>query len=143
MTSPELWQWSAVDLAAATGRGEVSARDAVQSAVDRMRSANPAINAVVIDRGDEAIADAARLDELPADERGILHGVPVTVKVNVDTEGYPNSNGVEAFAGNIAPGDRDGRTRPDLAADVDAGPAGAGGPRCTARAAGDERPRPA
>ena len=36
---------------------------------------------------------------------GILHGVPVTVKVNVDTQGYPNSNGVPAYKDNIAPGD--------------------------------------
>lgn len=36
---------------------------------------------------------------------GILHGVPVTVKVNVDTKGYPNTNGVPAYKNNIAPDD--------------------------------------
>ena len=39
---------------------------------------------------------------------GPLHGVPVTIKINVDVEGQANSNGVTALKDNIArrfPGD--------------------------------------
>jgi amidase len=33
------------------------------------------------------------------------HGVPVTIKINIDVEGQANSNGVVAFKDNIATGD--------------------------------------
>jgi amidase len=36
---------------------------------------------------------------------GKLHGVPVTIKINVDLEGQANSNGVLTFKDNMAPGD--------------------------------------
>ncbi|THD54558.1 amidase, partial [Phenylobacterium sp.] len=36
---------------------------------------------------------------------GLLHGVPVTVKINIDLEGQANSNGVVGLANLIAPGD--------------------------------------
>ena len=34
---------------------------------------------------------------------GPLHGVPVTVKVNVDTKGRATTNGMEIFKDTIAP----------------------------------------
>lgn len=105
MSSNELWQWSAADLAAGVRDRTISATETVESAVERMRAVNPSINAVVIDLGDEAMERAAQLDQGADDTEGVLRGVPVTVKVNVDTEGYPNSNGVAAYADNIAPGD--------------------------------------
>ncbi|MGL4497049.1 MAG: amidase family protein, partial [Beijerinckiaceae bacterium] len=107
MTDGALWQWSAVDLAEGIRSRKFSAREAVQSAVERMRAKNPTINAVVIDCGDAALKDAANKDAAQARgvATGILHGVPVTVKVNVDTKGYPNSNGVPAYKDNIAPDD--------------------------------------
>src|ERR1700685_1558222 len=36
---------------------------------------------------------------------GLLFGVPVTIKVNVDQEGQATTNGLPAFANVIAPGD--------------------------------------
>ncbi|WP_153506155.1 amidase [Cumulibacter manganitolerans] len=106
MTSNELWQWSAVDIANGVRDRSISAREAVTSAVERMRDVNPAINAVVIDTGDEALERARALDDDASDAAGgLLRGVPVTVKVNVDAAGYPNSNGVVALADNIATDD--------------------------------------
>ena len=56
---------------------------------------------------DEALRDAAAADA--AGQRGeilgALHGVPVTVKVNVETAGRPTSYGVTHFKDNIAPED--------------------------------------
>lgn len=102
-----LWRLSATALAARIAKGEVSAREAALSAVSRMEAANPALNAVVVSTAEEALEAAAALDEHQAkgEPLGPLHGVPVTVKINVDQKGWPNSNGVPAFAGMIAPGD--------------------------------------
>ena len=41
-------------------------------------------------------------EEKTGDALGLLHGVPVTTKINVDQAGLPTSNGVVAYAGNIA-----------------------------------------
>jgi amidase len=72
-----------------------------------MAKANPAINAVVVDLSAQALAAARAADRAKADGAplGLLHGAPVTVKINMDVEGQANSNGVAALANLIAPGD--------------------------------------
>ena len=107
MAGNEIWRWSAVETAAAVREGRASAEEVTAAHVARMRAANPALNAVVVDLGEEALAHARALDGKRAagGEIGSLHGVPITVKINVDVEGQANSNGVPAFAANVAPGD--------------------------------------
>jgi amidase len=72
-----------------------------------MHAANPSLNAVVVDLSAQAIEAARAADRAQAQGAtlGKLHGVPVTIKINVDLEGQANSNGVLAFKENIAPGD--------------------------------------
>ena len=102
-----LWQWSASDLANAIVDKKISASEAVGSAVDRMREMNPKINAVVEDLSEQALSEATKHDEVLAKQGplGPLHGVPVTIKVNVDQEGHATTNGVTAFRDVIAPDD--------------------------------------
>jgi amidase len=106
MATP-VWQWSAVDTAAAIRDGRVTSEEVVQAHIDRMRAANPSINAVVVDLSARAIeaARAADRERAQGAPLGKLHGVPVTIKINIDVEGQANSNGVVAFKDNIAPGD--------------------------------------
>ncbi|MEM1273283.1 MAG: amidase [Pseudomonadota bacterium] len=99
-----LWQWSATDIAAATRDGSISVRDVVDAALARMEAVNPALNAVVESLADEARADADALDKNDA-PKGPLHGVPVTIKINVDQKGHATSNGVQAFKDLIASDD--------------------------------------
>lgn len=93
-----VWQWSAVDTAAAIRSGAISAVETVEAHLDRMRAVNPKLNAVVVDLGEEALkaAHAADKQRAKGGELGLLHGVPVTIKENVDYEGRPNFNGVPA-----------------------------------------------
>jgi len=102
-----LWQWSACDLAGAIRDGDVTAEVATNTVIDRVAAENPRINAIVDDLSEQARERAAELDRLRETQGvvGPLHGVPVTVKINVDTEGRANSNGVVAFQDMIAPGD--------------------------------------
>jgi len=99
MTATELWQWDAVDLAAAIRSRKVSSHDATMAVIERMQAVNPKINAVVRDLSDEArVAAHAADDAVRRGERlGPLHGVPVTIKENVDQAGLPTINGVVAF----------------------------------------------
>ncbi|MEM8645201.1 MAG: amidase family protein [Pseudomonadota bacterium] len=92
----ELWRLSAVDLAGTIKSGQASAREATESALKRLAEANPAVNAVVHEMPDEALAsaDAIDADLAKGDPVGPLAGVPVTVKVNVDQKGYATTNGL-------------------------------------------------
>ena len=106
MNNP-LWTWSATALARGIAQGDVSSRQAVQASLDRMAQVNPGLNAIVGDMRASALqaADAADAAVARGDRLGPLHGVPVSIKANVDLRGEPNSNGVVAFAGNIAADD--------------------------------------
>jgi len=101
----ELWQRSAVDIAEGIRQKRFSCREVMESVVARIRQKNGALNAIVYDYTDEALADARRADDLSTTARGPLHGVPVTIKENVDQRGKPTPNGMPAFQGVIAPDD--------------------------------------
>ncbi|MCH2095072.1 MAG: amidase family protein [Rhodobacteraceae bacterium] len=102
--SQPIWQWSASKTAAATHAGTISVTDVTEAALARMESVNPDLNAVVDSLAHEARAQAAELDASKA-PKGPLHGVPVTIKINVDQKGHATSNGVVAFKDLVAPDD--------------------------------------
>lgn len=103
----ELWSWSAAELAAAIAQGTITSVEATESALARMDAANPAINAVVDPLHEQAMEAARAADETLArtGPMGPLHGVPVTVKINVDYGGRATTNGVVAYKDLIAPED--------------------------------------
>jgi amidase len=107
MNTNDLWRLSASELAALTKDGSVSAEDAVNSAIARMDAVNPGLNAVVADLSEEARAEAHALDKARAagDATGPLHGVPITIKVNIDQAGHATTNGVAALKDAIAEAD--------------------------------------
>jgi len=106
----ELWQKSALSLAALIRNKDASSREVVQAHLDRIDAVNGEINAVVEIRPEEVLADADRAD---ADQRagrplGPLHGVPFTVKTNVDWAGYATTQGAVRLKDIMA--DRDAPT---------------------------------
>ena len=107
MTETALWQLDATQIAEQTTSGALSAEQAVGAAIKRMQTVNPGLNAVVDSCVEAAMARAAELDKARAAGTpcGPLHGVPVTIKVNVDQTGYATTNGVTALKDMIAPGD--------------------------------------
>ncbi len=102
-----VWQWSALQTAAAIRSGAISSVEVVEAHIARMRDVNPKLNAVVVDLSEEALKAAKAADNALArrKEPGPLHGVPITIKENVDYEGRPNPNGVPAQMNIIAPSD--------------------------------------
>ncbi len=103
----DLWQQSASNLAKLIKNGEVSAREVTESALARLNKVNSAINAVVTEMPEEALSAAKQIDKSIAkgDEIGILGGVPVTVKVNVDQVGHATTNGLQLQRDLIATSD--------------------------------------
>ena len=92
----DLWQLSATDLANLIRTRKASAREAAMSALSRLDAVNPRINAVIDHKPDDVLAQADAIDARLArgDDVGILAGVPVTVKVNIDQAGFATTNGV-------------------------------------------------
>ena len=103
----ELWQKSACELAEGIARRQFSCGEVMASVAGRIRAKNKALNAIVYDYTEEALAEARRADQDLASgrQRGPLHGVPVTIKENVDQQGKPTPNGLPAFETVIAPDD--------------------------------------
>lgn len=92
----DIWRLSATELAALIKRREISAREAAEAALGRLDAVNPALNAVVEHRpaSVRARADAVDAAISRGEEVGLLGGVPITVKVNVDQAGFATTNGL-------------------------------------------------
>lgn len=92
----DIWRLSASEVTALVQAKEISAQEAARAALDRLEAVNPAINAVVDYRPEDVLAQAEEIDAAISrkESPGILAGVPVTVKVNVDQAGFATTNGV-------------------------------------------------
>ena len=97
----ELWRRTAGELAAMIRSGDVSSREVVQAHLDRIEEVNPIVNAVTVPLIDSALEAADAADAASGDDRGPLHGVPFSIKENIDCVGSPTTNGVPAFANTL------------------------------------------
>ncbi|MEO8321998.1 MAG: amidase family protein, partial [Bradyrhizobium sp.] len=100
----DIWRLSAVDLAALIKSKKVSATEAATAALARLDAVNPKLNAVIDHRPSEVLAQAAAIDAAVGrgEELGPLAGVPITVKVNVDQQGFATTNGLKLQRDTIA-----------------------------------------
>ena len=103
----EIWRNNATDLAGMIAAGDVSSLEVVDSHLDRIEEVNGWLNAVTRVLADEARVAAKDADKAVAagDELGPLHGVPCTIKENVDVAGTPTTQGLPIFADLISPTD--------------------------------------
>src|ERR1700675_3527733 len=93
----DLWRLSAKDIAALIKSKKVSAKEAASSALARLDAVNSSINAVVDHRPEDVLAQASLIDGRIArgEDPGPLAGVPVTIKVNIDQQGFATTNGLK------------------------------------------------
>ncbi len=92
---------SAKSIARSIRRREVSAVEIVEAHLRRIDETNPALNAVVKLCAERALKEARRADAALADgePKGPLHGVPMTIKDSLDTEGVVTTGGTLGRAG--------------------------------------------
>ncbi|MBI5946687.1 MAG: hypothetical protein HY875_00940 [Chloroflexi bacterium] len=102
----ELWRMGASDLAAAIRTKKVSSREVVEAHLRRIEAVNPKVNAVTVVL-DDAIRNAEAADRALAagGELGPLHGVPFTVKENIDLTGSATTQGLVAMKDAVPPVD--------------------------------------
>ena len=96
----ELWRKGALELAGMISRKEVSSHEVVAAHLARIDEVNPHLNAVVRRWDDESLAAADVADRAVAagDSLGALHGVPVTVKENIDLAATPTTQAIAFLA---------------------------------------------
>jgi len=92
----EYWRLSATEIATRVKNRDLSAKEVTESSLQRLQQVNPKINAVVQEMPEQALTAAQALDDrIAAGEAvGALAGVPVTIKVNIDQQGFANTNGI-------------------------------------------------
>ena len=95
---------SAAELAARIRSGQLTPTEAVQAALRRIEERNPALNAFVSLRAEEALAEARAMTREIAEGRepGPLAGVPVGVKDLEDVAGMVTSFGSTRYRNNVA-----------------------------------------
>jgi amidase len=86
---------SATQLSRMIREKKISATEAVRTSIARIEAVNPKLNAVVHTCFERAIEEAKAADALLAQGRtkGPLHGVPMTIKDSLDTEGVVTTGG--------------------------------------------------
>ena len=76
-----------------------------RSYLDRLEAVNPKLNAVVQVRREAALREARAADAVPQEQRGVLHGVPMTVKDSLDTSGIVTTGGTRGRTAYVPPED--------------------------------------
>src|SRR4029453_5159555 len=99
-TVTELWRMSATELAEAISSRQVSSSEVIEAHLQRIEAINDSINAVVIVMAEQGANTAKTADGAIAAgaHLGPFHGVPFTVKDNLDVAGTPTTQGLRALA---------------------------------------------
>jgi amidase len=103
----ELWAMGATELAASIGSGEVTSREVVAAHLDRIAKVNGGVNAVTAVLEKPALQAADEADERVrrGEATGPLHGVPFTVKENIDLAGTASTWGLAPLSEAVVPVD--------------------------------------
>jgi amidase len=99
-TPTDLWRMSALELAEAIRSGQASSREVIEAHLRRIEDVNPSLNAVTVVLAERALEEADTADGAAVDggELPPFHGVPFTVKENIDLDGTPTTHGLKALA---------------------------------------------
>jgi Asp-tRNA(Asn)/Glu-tRNA(Gln) amidotransferase A subunit family amidase len=91
-------------MARAVREREVSPVELVQAHIDRAEAVNPALNAIVLPRFEEALEEARAAERALSNGAapGPLHGVPYTAKECIEVAGMPCSDASKIFEGNVS-----------------------------------------
>lgn len=88
---------SATKLAKAIRAREVSSEHVVEAYLQRIEKVNPKLNAIIHLQANDARNQARKADAALArgDLKGPLHGVPITIKDNIDVQGMISTSGTK------------------------------------------------
>ena len=98
-----LWELTATEWVRQLARGEVSSRASVDAQIARIEAVDPAINALVVRRFEQARveADSADAKRARGETLGPLHGLPISIKECLALIGTAATGGLQSRATNI------------------------------------------
>jgi amidase len=99
----EFATWPATRLAAAIRGGELTSRDLLECYLDRIERLDGEVNAVVTFDVDRARRAAVAADDAVArgEDLGPLHGLPITIKDAIETEGIRSTGGARELSDHV------------------------------------------
>ena len=100
MTLDEMLDWDASSILPLLRDGSLSAREYAEALVGRA-DAHKDLHAFCSIHSETLIRSAIAADETPRHERGVLHGLPLVIKDNINVAGMPCSAASPAFIGNV------------------------------------------
>jgi Asp-tRNA(Asn)/Glu-tRNA(Gln) amidotransferase A subunit family amidase len=101
VTAESLPELTATEAAAMIARGEMTSEEYTRGLIAQVNSVEAKIQAFAHFDPEHVLTQAKARDEYRANGNalGPLHGVPVALKDNIDTEDYPTENGSALYAG--------------------------------------------
>jgi amidase len=107
LNTDNICELSARSVASSIRKGKISSEEVVTAYLDRIDKVNPKVNAVVQIARDRALEEAASADKIlkVGDPIGVLHGVPFTVKDNIETRDIVCACGTEGLRNNVPSAD--------------------------------------
>lgn len=107
MDATELCFTPAIELAGLIRRRELSPLEILRAVLERIERLNPKLNAYVLIHAERALQDARRAEQaaIAGQSRGLLHGVPVSIKDNLWTRGDVTTYGSRLLADFVPPED--------------------------------------
>ncbi|GBC85522.1 Glutamyl-tRNA(Gln) amidotransferase subunit A [bacterium HR11] len=100
----EWWTWTVDDFQSAYRRGTLHPQEVVRAFAERTEALDPQVRAF-LHWDAETVRDAVRRLPRPSDGWPLLYGIPVAIKDNICTEGYPTTCASRILEGFIAPYD--------------------------------------
>ncbi len=100
----ELIKKGAIELGQLIKKGETSSEEVVKAHLERIKEVNPEINAITVSLEESALELAIKSDNASKEDKArLLHGVPFTIKENIDFIGSPTTNGLPFLAEEFPP----------------------------------------
>jgi len=97
--------WSALDLRRMLDAGELRSVELVQALHARTDTVDPVVRGYAWQLRDEALEAARACDASDETARSVVHGVPLSVKENIATQGTPVTLGLKARLDSVASDD--------------------------------------
>ena len=95
---------NATELADLITKKETSSKEVVEAHLNRISEVNPYLNAITLTLDESAIEAAEKADNANEEDRKRpFHGVPFTIKENIDFKGTPTTNGIPLLAESMPP----------------------------------------
>lgn len=83
----ELWKLTATEIQSRIKKGDLTLEEYAKSLLQRIQERDPVVKAWAYLNPEQVLAEARRMDQIPPEKRGPLHGFVIGVKDIILTKG--------------------------------------------------------